>query len=79
MLSSLQVVVTLPFLILSFILGAKTYQAGLNAGKGEKTEPIIFPKRVKKPIPSKDLDRINQILDNIDRYDGTERGQEDIV
>lgn len=70
--------------IFSFFAGAKAYYYGLSAGlkiSGEKQSiepPKIVATRNKKPKESKETKRVNAILANIERYDGTEIGQEDI-
>lgn len=70
--------------IFSFFAGAKVYYYGLSAGlkiSGEKQTiepPKIAVKRNKKPEESKETKRINMILSNIDKYDGSDLGQEEI-
>lgn len=70
--------------IFSFFAGAKVYYFGLSAGlkiSGEKQTiepPKIAVKRNKKPEESKETKRINMILSNIDKYDGSDLGQEEI-
>ena len=70
--------------IFSFFAGAKVYYYGLSAGlkiSGEKQvidPPKIAVKRNKKPEESKETKRINMILSNIERYDGSDLGQEEI-
>jgi hypothetical protein len=67
--------------IFCFLIGAKVGQAVV---KGEKVEmPSIDPlKAVReheaKKEAQKEQDRLNAILRNIEAYDGTGRGQEDI-
>jgi hypothetical protein len=67
--------------IFCFMIGAKVGQAVV---KGEKVEmPSIDPlKAVReheaKKEAQKEQDRLNAILRNIEAYDGTGRGQEDI-
>lgn len=67
--------------IFCFMIGAKVGQTVI---KGEKVEmPSIDPlKAVReheaKREAQKEQDRLNAILRNIEAYDGTGRGQEDI-
>lgn len=67
--------------IICFIIGAKVGQA---VSKGEKVEmPKIDPlKAVRDRRAMKELeaeqDRRNAVLRNIERYDGTSRGQEEV-
>lgn len=67
--------------IFCFLIGAKVGQAVV---KGEKVEmPSIDPlKAVReheaKKEAQKEQDRLNAILRNIEAYDGTGRGQEEI-
>lgn len=65
----------------SFMMGAKV---GQSVAKGEKVEaPVINPMeamrshREKKEVQM-EQDRTAAILRNIDRYDGTSMGQEDV-
>ena len=70
--------------IFSFFAGAKVYYYGLSAGlkvSGENKvidPPKIAVKRNKKPEESKETKRLNMILSNIDKYDGSDLGQEEI-
>ena len=70
--------------IFSFFAGAKVYYYGLYAGlkvSGENKviePPKIAVKRNKKPKESKETKRLNTILSNIERYDGSSIGQEEI-
>lgn len=70
--------------IFSFFAGAKVYYYGLSAGlkiSGENKSieiPKIAVKRNKKPEESKETKRLNMILSNIERYDGSSIGQEEI-
>lgn len=64
-----------------FIIGAKV---GQTVSKGEKVEiPNINPlkayreNQAKKEMKMKQ-DKLDTVLRNIDRYDGTSRGQEDV-
>ena len=64
-----------------FVIGAKVGQA---TAKGEKVElPSANPmeawrNRQEKNEAKKEQDRLNAILRNIESYDGTGRGQEDV-
>ena len=67
--------------IICFIIGAKV---GQKIVKGEKIElPKLNPMEVyrdnqEKKEASKEMDKLETILRNIERYDGTTRGQEDV-
>lgn len=67
--------------IACFIIGA---QVGQKVVKGEKVElPNLSPikaikdSKVRKEIERKQ-DKLEKVMRNIDRYDGTSRGQEDV-
>ena len=67
--------------VLCFIIGAKV---GQSVSKGREVEmPNLNPlkamreSQVKKAI-SAEQERKQKILDNIERYDGTSRGQQDV-
>ena len=67
--------------IACFIIGAKV---GQTVSKGETIEtPTVNPvkayreKEAKKEA-QKEQERINAIMRNIESYDGTDRGQEDV-
>lgn len=67
--------------VLSFTIGAKI---GQKVVKGEKIElPKVNPMEVyrehqEKKALAEELDKIETIMRNIERYDGTEAGQEDV-
>lgn len=67
--------------VLSFTIGAKI---GQKIVKGEKIElPKVNPMEVyrehqEKKALAEELDKIETIMRNIERYDGTEAGQEDV-
>ena len=67
--------------VLSFAIGAKI---GQKVVKGEKIElPKVNPMEVyrehqEKKALAEELDKIETIMRNIERYDGTEAGQEDV-
>jgi hypothetical protein len=67
--------------IACFIIGAKV---GQSVAKGEKIETPSLPaiKLVKKRDEDREAEaerkRIDTIMRNIERYDGTGRGQEDV-
>ena len=67
--------------IACFIIGAKV---GQTVSKGEKVEmPDLNPlKAVRESRARKEMqikqDKLDTVLRNIDRYDGTSRGQEDV-
>jgi hypothetical protein len=66
---------------LCFVLGANV---GQTASKGEKVElPTINPMKIAKEHRAKkeaemEQDKFDTILRNIERFDGTSRGQEDV-
>ena len=68
--------------ILCFVVGAKV---GQTVSKGEEIKlPTINPievhrERVAKQEAEMEQQRINTIMRNIESYDGTERGQEDVL
>ena len=68
--------------ILCFVIGAKVGQA---VSKCEEIKlPTIYPRevnreRVAKQEAEMEQQRINTIMRNIESYDGTERGQEDVL
>ena len=67
--------------IACFVIGAKV---GQKASKGEEIKlPSVSPleavrERKDKKEAKYQQDRIDTILRNIENYDGTERGQEDV-
>jgi hypothetical protein len=67
--------------IICFITGAIV---GQKVVKGEKIElPKLNPMEVykehqEKKEAAKEMDKLETILRNIERYDGTSRGQEDV-
>lgn len=67
--------------IVCFFIGAKV---GQTASKGEKIEvPAINPmktieERRERRAAAEEQRKIDTILRNIDNYDGTEHGQEDV-
>lgn len=67
--------------IFCFLIGAKV---GQTVSKGESVEvPTINPlkaveERRNKKEAEREQDKVNAILHNIEAYDGTGRGQEDI-
>ena len=67
--------------ILCFMIGAKV---GQQASKGEKIElPTINPmeairERMDKKEAEKEQAKLDTIIRNIEAYDGTNRGQEDV-
>lgn len=67
--------------VLSFTIGAKI---GQKVVKGEKIElpkvnPIeVYREHQEKKAVAEELDKIETIMRNIERYDGTEAGQEDV-
>lgn len=67
--------------VLCFFIGAKV---GQTVAKGEKVEmPSVSPLKAFREKESKaqaqmEQDRLNTILRNIEGYDGTSRGQEDV-
>lgn len=67
--------------IFCFLIGAKV---GQTVSKGESVElPTVNPlkaveERRNKKEAEREQDKVNTILHNIEAYDGTGRGQEDI-
>lgn len=67
--------------IFCFLVGAKV---GQTVSKGESVElPTVNPlkaveERRNKKEAEREQDKVNAILHNIEAYDGTGRGQEDI-
>ena len=67
--------------VLSFTIGAKV---GQKVVKGEKIElPKVNPMEVYKEHQSKkaaeeEINKLDTIMRNIERYDGTAAGQEDV-
>ena len=65
-----------------FLIGAKV---GQTVSKGESIElPSVNPfdayrKNEARKMAQEERDRINTILRNVDNYDGTGRGQEEVV
>lgn len=77
----MEILITGFLCIACFVIGAKVGQAVV---KGEKVEtPNLNPfkayreKQSKKEV-EKQQDKLNTILRNIERYDGTSKGQEDV-
>ena len=76
----LLVAVMLLFLVFGFLAGAAVFKAGFQAGmkvsqpsyQSESLLPTL--RKQKKPKPPKEIERMNRILENIERYDGTEIG-----
>jgi hypothetical protein len=80
----MELLVALGFCILnlvSFVVGAKI---GQKTAKGEKIEmPTVNPvalyhEHKEKEEAKKEMNKLDIILNNIERYDGTEAGQEDV-
>ena len=67
--------------IACFIVGAKV---GQTVVKGEKiTTPNLNPlkayrEREARKLSAQEQDKLNKVLRNIERYDGTSKGQEDV-
>lgn len=68
--------------LLAFLIGAKTAQ---KLDRGEKIElPSINPMQTyrehrEKVEASKEQERLNTMLENINNYDGSSTGQKDIL
>ena len=79
--TALTILVTGTLCIACFYIGAKV---GQTVSKGEKIEiptvnPIkIIQERQEKRAAEEEKNRINMILRNIDTYDGTAFGQQDV-
>ena len=68
--------------IACFVIGAKVGQTVSN-GEEIKTPTIISPieaarNREEKKLAQMEQNRIDTIMRNIERYDGTTKGQEDV-
>lgn len=81
----IMVVLVAVMAIFSFFAGAKVFHEGFTLGKeqpnGEKTSksaPKKPKKSANKPKPNPEIEKMNRILANIEKYDGTSAGQEDI-
>lgn len=67
--------------VVCFLIGAKV---GQTVSKGEKIElPSVNPLKAVREHKAqkeadKERDRMSAIMRNIDRYDGTAKGQEDV-
>jgi hypothetical protein len=79
---ALLLVITGALNIVCFVVGAKVGQA---VSKGESVEmPSVNPfeavkKNRAKKVVEQEQRKVDTILRNIERYDGTSRGQEDVV
>lgn len=78
---TIEVLCLCAFNVLSFVIGAKI---GQKTVKGEKIEmPTVNPMTLyhehkEKEEAKKEMNKLDVILNNIERYDGTEAGQEDV-
>lgn len=78
---TIEVICLCAFNVLSFVIGAKI---GQKTAKGEKIDmPTINPvtlynEHKEKEETKKELDKLDVILNNIEIYDGTDKGQEDV-
>lgn len=78
---TLEVLCLCAFNVLSFVIGAKI---GQKAAKGEEIKmPTISPialynEHKEKEEVKREKEKLDIILSNIERYDGTESGQEDV-
>lgn len=67
--------------IVCFFIGAKV---GQKVVKGEELKAptvnhmTIYKEHQEKKEAEKEINKLEKILNNLDRYDGTEAGQEDI-
>jgi hypothetical protein len=67
--------------IACFLIGAKV---GQSVAKGKEVEMpklnpmVIYREQQEKKLAFKEQEKIDAIMRNIDRYDGTSAGQEDI-
>ena len=71
--------------IFSFFAGAKVFHDGFTLGKEQVVEEKPAkpaPKKQKKPSnkpkTNPEIEKMNRILANIEKYDGTSAGQEEI-
>ncbi len=78
---TLEVLVLCAFNVFSFVVGAKL---GQKVAKGEEIKlPTINPVTLYNELKEreevkKEREKLEVILNNIERYDGTEAGQEDV-
>ena len=79
---TIEVLCLCAFNVLSFVIGAKI---GQKTTKGEeiKAPKVVTPKKMyeehlDKKEAEKELKKLDKIMQNLERYDGTEAGQEDI-
>lgn len=76
-------VIDIGFIVLSILCPVCclwAYRQGLKDNiridKGEDLKPIVKPHS--KPKQNKQVDRISALLNNIDSYDGSKKGQKEI-
>lgn len=79
---TIEVLCLCAFNVLSLVIGAKI---GQKTAKGEeiKTPKVITPKKMyeehlDKKEAEKELKKLDTIMQNLERYDGTAVGQEDV-
>ena len=81
----IMVVLVAVMAIFSFFAGAKVFHDGFTLGKEQvatEKAPKPAPKKPKKPSnkpkTNPEIEKMNRILANIEKYDGTSAGQEEI-
>lgn len=72
------VIVVAVMAIFSFFAGCKVFMIGFRMGKGEENITLAPKKKPKKSKTPPEIEKMNRILSNIEKYDGTSAGQEDI-
>lgn len=79
MLFNILLIILVVYVIISPYFYAKAVRFGMSL-EGNPPEETVFhlPKRKKQPKMTVEEQRTMQILQNIDRYDGTSKGQQEI-
>ncbi len=73
---------TLLYMLLPAAMALWAYRQGLRDGmareRGKPPAPVITPPK-RKPKPSPEQKRWEQIIDNAEKYDGTANGQKKVT
>lgn len=65
--------------IFSFFAGYWVFAAGFRTGKSGENPTKPAPKKRKKVAKTPpEIEKMNRVLSNIEKYDGTSAGQEDV-